>query len=858
MRVTDEALLRGRSKAPLDQITVLYVDQCGLEAFANLEGCVCLHSLYARRNKLVTIDNLEALPQLWHVDLSENKRLRDLSPLSSCLALGYLGLRGNELTFKDLVPLRDVHIVELHLADNASLVSDGDATAYRLTVAALLPNVWSLDGHFITAAERLRAMDRYDIYVHALIHGDVDGFGATAALWTPPAARTRGGTRGALLLAAVAKAPSHPTQREPHRLRELLQLYDELACLHNGGLALAPTQCNDCEWPRLPLGTLKGLPPRPNLHFLLLLTLPFKFPTVPLTMVADAMIINLLGHVDAVTVRAVLRLPTYVRVALAHQIHQEMAENVAGLLDDERRLWTTLPAVHATLVPPKSRGAVDPLQQRRWCYVVVLLSRAPTFPALSTTTSASSPEYVALKPLLEAAHMRLEDLYPTTDAGNLWMGSSSNQSSLANFHASGSAEDLPWNCKADSVPRNYERPWDLHASASAPNLLTVASTPATELVASVAVCSVKIGEWVEVRRRQYVPIVNISNDNKYVTLAAFKGQDGPPFNGSATLPIAQLLRATHKVWKVMDATTATTPVKDAVTRIYGPLHRVSHAHYKAGLPRSVGVPNFDVSPADALAALERCDDREGATGVATVEGFATNGTWDANYVLAPPQLISVQNYCMAQRDPGLVWSAIEAPAYIDHAQLGNQSVVVQSRPLGPIRHHPVRGTLDLQSNSEDSLLPTEEPVVAEPTPIDEKPPENSLQALRRDLAMLLGRTQAADTGDTVFITSLQEAPPPQPTVCASPTKRPVGLYASASSRSLETLELEGSTGAAPRRKAGHRTWHAVAAKPQLIVGSVLPRPSSQKKQRGPLMALPSLSVTAKAARLAPSASVPHF
>ncbi|KDO34887.1 hypothetical protein SPRG_18952 [Saprolegnia parasitica CBS 223.65] len=785
MRVTDEVLLRGRSKAPLDQLQVLHVEHCSVQALANLQHCGCLHSLYAGHNKLVDISNLEGLPQLWLVDLSANKRLHDLSPLSSCLALGYLNLSDGSLTFKDLVPLHDVHILELHLHGNAGLIGDDDEATYRMIVAALLPNVMSLDGHYITAAERLRSIERYDRYVHVLMHGDVDGYGTTSALWTPPA----------------------------------------IAMLHNDGLGLAPAHAKHTEWPRLPLQSLLQLPPRATLHLLLLLLVPLEFSTVPLQMVSDALTINLVGQVDSHGLRALLRVPPYVRVALAFHLHKLQAAQIPRLPDDEQQLWATVPMVSATYLPVKTKPAAiadHPAFQRRCCYVVILLSRSPSFPALSVATSATSPEYEAIKPLLEAAHMSLEDLYPTPDSSlrhAMWMGASSADPST--HVGGGSADELPWNKK--DAPRKYDRPWELQHSVSAPAL---APTTAPDVLGSPVRVPIKIGEWVEVRRRQYVPILSVSNDNKYVVLASFKGQNDAPFYGNTTLQVAQLLKASHKVWKILDLTTTSQTKLDK--SVCGPLHRVSRAHHKSGLPRDAGVPNFDVSDADAAAALDRTGDRDATGLVSTVDGFALNATWDANYVLAPAHVIDVQNYCMGKVDGSHAWSSIEAPSFIDAGQLGNQHIVQQTRPLV-------------------SSTPSK--------------PLDAMLALQKDMAALLGRTVASDAADSVFLTSLQETTSAPTNSASSPAKKASALGLCALPfRSSETLEVAVVDEAQPlRRKAGHRVWHAVSAKPQLIVGSVLgSRPPSQKRPRAPLGALPSLSVQGATSRLTPSASVPYF
>ncbi|OQS06774.1 hypothetical protein THRCLA_01212 [Thraustotheca clavata] len=800
MRVTDEALLRSRSKAPLDQIEVLYVDHCGIEAFENLDPCKTLRCLYANNNKLVDITDLEVLPQLWYIDLSHNKNLHNLTPLSSCQALGYLALRNNNLTFKDLVPLRDIHIIALYLDSNETLLEGNDIMAYRMIVAALLPNIWTLDGHFISAGERMRAMEIYDNYVQFLLTGDTDRFGATAALWTQPNIQHKSNPLAARLLDFVVKEPTRPQSKDFNRLRYLLQLYDSLACLHNNGLALASLHHKGTIWPRASDEIFCKLSPHHCLHFILLTILPIEFSSVPLTMVADALTINLLGQVDSALLNVILHLPLYVQVALVHHLIAVHQTSITTFPEAERQIWASLPDIFMTFLPPKVKnaGIAENLLQRRYCYTVVLLSRAPGFPSLLTTVPESTSEYTALKPLLIAARMDLKDLYPSIDVGTtLWAGTAS-----GNDHNWNSIDDLPWNKKDVTLERKYDRPWDIQRSSSSPSLMTTSSKENKVIEAPLST-GVQIGEWVEVRRRQYVPILSVSNDSKYVVLASFKGQDGPPFNGSAVIPTSQLLRATHKVWKIINQTTAPIDsLKDKSKKLCGPLHRTSHAFHRNGLPRYVGVPNFDVNDQDAKEALENMPERDSSGIMTTVEGFVMNSTWDANYVLAPPSIVDVQNYCAAKNNSNQTWSTIEAPYYIDQGQIASHNVYVQPRQLGPIRDHISSQRLNIHEPiPEASCEPEEPPGMQIPTK------DTSLDSIQHDMALLLGKSLPNHSSDTVFITSLQEMPSKTP---------PTSIKKSLSTTSIAISPKE----VHKQPKAGYRSWHAVAAKPQLIVQSM--------------------------------------
>ncbi|RLO06801.1 hypothetical protein DYB28_012030, partial [Aphanomyces astaci] len=122
MKLPDEALLRGRSKAPLDDVEVLYLSGCALDGLANLDACVRLHSLHVAHNRLVDIAGLRSLRTLWHINLSYNPRLHDLSPLADFPALGFLSLEHGTFTFDDVAVLRDMHIADLRLRGNPALM----------------------------------------------------------------------------------------------------------------------------------------------------------------------------------------------------------------------------------------------------------------------------------------------------------------------------------------------------------------------------------------------------------------------------------------------------------------------------------------------------------------------------------------------------------------------------------------------------------------------------------------------------------------------------------------------------------------------------------------------------------------
>ncbi|GCC27124.1 hypothetical protein chiPu_0005546 [Chiloscyllium punctatum] len=69
------------------------------------------------------VENLECCPQLWKVDLSNNK-IKGLDGLKRFIALGTLDLSGNLLTWKELQKIRHIQILDLQLYGNPELQND--------------------------------------------------------------------------------------------------------------------------------------------------------------------------------------------------------------------------------------------------------------------------------------------------------------------------------------------------------------------------------------------------------------------------------------------------------------------------------------------------------------------------------------------------------------------------------------------------------------------------------------------------------------------------------------------------------------------------------------------------------------
>ncbi|XP_071117853.1 uncharacterized protein [Haliotis cracherodii] len=151
MKITT-ALLRSKATGPLPSLEYLDLSQLGLVSIEKLSSCPELQTLKLRGNNICEVSNLECCTHLWHLDFSNNK-IQCLDGLSRFLAVGTLILSSNNLTWKELVKIRHLHMLNLSLHGNPHLEKD---PYYRIHVIDCLPNIWMLDGRIVTSAERLQ------------------------------------------------------------------------------------------------------------------------------------------------------------------------------------------------------------------------------------------------------------------------------------------------------------------------------------------------------------------------------------------------------------------------------------------------------------------------------------------------------------------------------------------------------------------------------------------------------------------------------------------------------------------------------------------------------------------------------
>eukprot|EP00730_Choanoeca_flexa_P006669 TRINITY_DN12199_c0_g1_i2.p1 TRINITY_DN12199_c0_g1~~TRINITY_DN12199_c0_g1_i2.p1 ORF type:complete len:700 (+),score=86.25 TRINITY_DN12199_c0_g1_i2:1661-3760(+) len=136
----------------MDKVKVLNVQGKQIARLDKIAQYHELEILLASQNILSRIPNLTS--NLWHLDLACNK-IQSLEALDSFAALGTLNLAGNYVTRADALWLQNIAIVNLILLGNP-LECDPN---YRQRIICMLPNVWFLDGLFVSKRDRTQAAE---------------------------------------------------------------------------------------------------------------------------------------------------------------------------------------------------------------------------------------------------------------------------------------------------------------------------------------------------------------------------------------------------------------------------------------------------------------------------------------------------------------------------------------------------------------------------------------------------------------------------------------------------------------------------------------------------------------------------
>lgn len=805
MRSPDAALIRARAKAPLPSLLALHLSSSDIECIKHLELCRNLQSLYADNNHIKDLEGITELRKLWRIDLSGNV-LRNINALASFRALGFLNLERNCISFRDLVCLRDLHLLDLRLLGNPALAKDNSIEEYRKKVVALLPNTWTLDGHFVSSWERDLAVEELDPFVSSLLDeprqsaGRSGKFGSVTDVWVESEIAREDGTEhsNSFNLIQIASKPPRPDDpTDLRRLRVIVSFQNAECDIHNAHRHFTPSKHspNAQLMPRIWLDDIIALPRHVRLEVMILLAtfLEFSYPKVLLT---EALTIRLLDtpNFTSEAIHDTANLPPYALVALIaitrqHSIQEEdlwrrtLQPIVASpeFADDSELLgaiplFTTLLGTKGVLSNNTVVSEAEATAKR--CErAIKLLSNAASFP---------DPEIVSCNGKGKAAAI-LRELMPLLRVAESTPTSPATQGShdvvvpcfVITSRKTAELYSMPLNntgWKRNTTTQKQTKPQDQSFDASLDEEGAEASSFSTEFAnfepsGSFTRAKPKPGHWVEVSPKQFVRIQFLSSDGAFVVGAA-------PNDSSRTITMSleQMTRISNNVWRLSHLTqrqreglSPHNPASDALSTLAaraGKLHRDSEAFHRHGAARNQGFPNHFVTSQ----MLQGAQVSDAASPAKAVEIFSSNDTLDANYVLAPPQLITVQNHCAVskfQQCSGL-WSPVRQPAPYS---------TLQSTSKAP-----------LMTSSIKLLRPRQQPQIATPDDWEE---------IRRELQLQLGidspRAQSAGNCN-VAIASLATAEP------ASIVEMP-----------MQTRKER------PTRRRRERDWHQVPTKTQFVV-----------------------------------------
>lgn len=893
MRAPTPALIRARAKAPLEDLQALHLSSAGVESVRNLEACRRLRSLYADDNRLATADGVAELPSLWRIDLSRNQ-LRDITALTAFRTLGFLHLERNRLTLSQIACLRGMHVMELRLAGNPNTLSGGaeHTQLHRMEVVALLPNVWILDGHYVSAVERALSIEQHEAKVLASLSGSSDNNAVAGSrdrpnmvsattttpnndpppsmLWFSSGSSTFGVAEqhpnATKMLDALRDEPERRVLHDLYRLRLIVSFHNEEAVTHNAHVQFAASKraTNACSMPLIFLHEIQKLPRAERLAVAVLLAayLRFRFDRA---LLVEALTIQLLesSALPSQAIDDTGSLPLYAMTAitslLRHQAieeeesmrHANIPEVTSTAFEDDCEVWKSLPPIIQTLLvdiggentgdrgdflrPEEAIAATAGGSASAWCRrAVQLLSNASSFPDINGLPKdrKSSPSLSSIVALLHAAS--------ASPRGNNSHASSFSKLGVASFIVPvTTTKQREWRRDRSELSRPYPRPWalgdggrTLSESQSTP-VLNQAVTSAESITTTSGHRRPRPGEWVQIRQKQFLKILHLSADGAFVSAA--------PLSQSAnvlTIAVNQLTRVSGNAWRVADehieAFLASANAKSSVDSLVGKLHRDSEGFHHHGAARNQGFPNHDVQAQDVLASGVGGAKQPRAVGL-----FAANNTLDANYVLASPHAVAAQNFCASrmftERDlaPAGLWQPIEHSASFLVAA-PRTAAGPQELPPGakraPTRRDPPSAAVESHSRCE--------------TPDD-------WGELKRQLQSVLGMSPPPGAAPLASDRASDRASDCLSVFLTSPDSLPAARQPSPSPRSSPFPAASLLPRAASQPRLPRSPWHAVPTRPSFLVppsSSTSPSASMLSPLASPLVPPPSSSPGLSGAR----------
>ena len=377
---------------------------------------------------------------------------------------------------------------------------------------------------------------------------------------------------------------------------------------------------------------------------------------------------------------------------------------------------------------------------------IILLSRSPSFPPLLQSKQLGNAgvrmTYSRLLPLLRVGGMAANDLAEDASGEDLWkhavlkpardyprpwaVAGSSDQldnkevPSSSSLNSPGFPEDQLDTPAATSSPtsladlRRIKTKPRLHEGSFfekisndddvTPPFVLLEEEPSSTAAYYPSSRLPKVGEKVEISYepgKSYFPlIVDITDESNAVMLEPLQNVMGT-ISGSGTeeggatdniwLGIRELMWNPNGYWRHSSAIQMSTLRMNARTRaLASRLHRSSSGLSRSGVHRSSGVNNVSIDNSILLTTMEEGEKGEKEDQAPkTIGGFSAAGTWDPQFVLAPPTLVEAQNMAAgggrggSRGSRGATWKAVEQPEF--SAVSGpsmNYRLVEKAVPLG--------------------------------------------------------------------------------------------------------------------------------------------------------------------------------
>ncbi|GMH64602.1 hypothetical protein TrST_g10089 [Triparma strigata] len=725
MRVCKPELIYSLTHQPLQTCKVLHLSTIKVEHLnVGLCSSTAVTTLNLSNNNIVRIDKTELYdycPSLYNLDLRNNS-LSSLDGICEYKMFGTLNLSGNALVLPELSKLKDVHVLDLHTLNNKGIPLSSsssssssrldDQIAYRKSVLKVCPNVWAIDGHYVSKIERSNA----DIIVINTSEN---------ANPEPPV----NSPTYAFLTRTLKNAPTkNQDSVDNHRLAHLLKHYESSAVQHNEAVREQVHKPVPARRPLPHLDVLRSISSkiiRMDVLTLLASHVVYSIPIVVLKGALTVLLIDEAGVSDAV-IHDLATLPPYALTSLLYVLRDELEQQIEGkyLEGDEvdlKMLLKSIPKVCVRHIRTTEKEKYDSGVAVRCRHAVRLCQRSPYCPIVSASKQASADLeklYTQMSPLFEAAGFGREDLsmgreeeiefkpgkdVPSRPYRRFWSENKNLADRSVTSEATGHGSVEGMETSRIIPPHEPVRPdedisidlFDDYAELQNEGIQSNQTSSWRNLEGSQdhEHCNVTVGEFFEkpvvgrvggarkprenepvrVFPQLYTPVVGVGENGIFAAVADWDREDDVYAQYRTGDRGEMIFERDHLVWdprgfwshfevfKMLSDNDYNNQTVSLVARKTSGLHRSGFNRIGASVPLPKAfVDEVKIGTGETGSILK---------GGNKLQVFSADHAWDSSFVIAPPALIAAQNY--ATRDVENSWSKIEdAPATLVDTTVG--------------------------------------------------------------------------------------------------------------------------------------------------------------------------------------------